>query len=446
MSTPVNYFKGLNFFLSTNPKENSIPKKRIDILTKLIPKYGGTLAETPSKSDYIICNKVVRNKSTENNKMVSPDFISQCIEKKTLLPINSFLIRPKSPKEKIPDNPPHTKGKEDPEKVEMPPMEKYECQKACRLNGPNEDLIDQLSIIRHHRYVTGNARSELSYSRAIAGIRSLESRIKIDDVKKITFIGPKISNYIADYLETGEMPEVKEILADDHYNALDRFTNIYGVGPKIAKDFYKKGYREIKDIQAVELSPVQRIGLKYYYDFLKPLSQQECADIVDTVKKYVYPEGSLVEATGGYRRGKKLSNDLDILIESSNAYSLENTISALQKAGYVADILTQTTHPVKNDLDKCFFVWKGHDRMHRVDILVATPVQFPFAMLGWTGTRQFERSLRLYADRERNWHLTSVGLFTKNGRKVRGAEDVKDERDIFNLLGVTYRPPEDRNC
>jgi DNA polymerase IV len=444
MSTNVNYFKGLNFFLSTNPKENSIPKKRIDILTKLIPKHGGKLAETPNKSDYIISNKVGHNMG-KGSEIVSPDYISQCIEEKTLLSIDSFLVKSK-PEEESFETPQGRKKEVSKQSKEPAVSEKYECQKPCKLGGPNEDIIDKLSTIKNHRYVTGNARSELSYSRAIAGIRSLGSRIRVENVKKIPFIGPKISAYVTDYLETGEMPEVKEILNDDHYHALDRFTKIHGVGPKTAKDFYKKGYRQLKDIPAIELSQQQKVGIKYYDDFQKPLSQKECAEIVEIIRKHVYPEGSLVEATGGYRRGKKLSNDLDILIKSPNTSSLEKTISALKKAGYVAEILTQTTHPVKNDLDKCFFVWKGNGRMHRVDILVATPEQYPFAMLGWTGNQQFERSLRLYTDRERNWHLTSVGLYTKNGKKVKGAENVTDEKDIFELLGVEYRPPEERNC
>jgi DNA polymerase/3'-5' exonuclease PolX len=442
MAALANYFKGLNFFISSNSRENSIPKKRIEILQKLISKHGGILAESSKDCDYIISNRLDSSKST-HSKVVSPDFISHCIEEKSLLPVNSFLITPKNIEKRPPlKSSTEAKDIEEEDKKE----DNYVFKKACKLDGPNEDIIEQLEVIKNHRYVTGNPRSELSYARAIAGIRSLSSRIKVESVKTIPFVGPKISSYIADYLETSEMPEVKDILNDENYQALNRFTKIHGVGPKTAKDFYQRGYRQLKDIPAIDLTDIQRIGLRYYDDFAKPLTQTECADIVETVKKHVYPVDSLVEATGGYRRGKQLSNDLDILIRSSNPYSLEKTMSALKKAGYVADVLTQTTHPQKNDLDKCFFVWKGRDRMHRVDILVATPDQYPFAMLGWTGNQQFERSLRLFVDRERNWHLTSVGLYTKGGRKVKGVEDVKEERDIFDLIGIPYLSPQDRNC
>ncbi len=47
----------------------------------------------------------------------------------------------------------------------------------------------------------------------------------------------------------------------------------------------------------------------------------------------------------------------------------------------------------------------------RVDLILSPIDQFPFAMLGWTGSRQFIRSIRLYSEKEMQMKLSSHGLY-----------------------------------
>jgi len=47
----------------------------------------------------------------------------------------------------------------------------------------------------------------------------------------------------------------------------------------------------------------------------------------------------------------------------------------------------------------------------RIDLIISPIDQFPFAILGWTGSRQFIRSIRLYSEREKQMKLSSHGLF-----------------------------------
>ncbi|XP_057587743.1 DNA-directed DNA/RNA polymerase mu isoform X5 [Hippopotamus amphibius kiboko] len=47
----------------------------------------------------------------------------------------------------------------------------------------------------------------------------------------------------------------------------------------------------------------------------------------------------------------------------------------------------------------------------RVDLVVAPISQFPFALLGWTGSKHFERELRRFSRKERGLWLNSHGLF-----------------------------------
>lgn len=50
----------------------------------------------------------------------------------------------------------------------------------------------------------------------------------------------------------------------------------------------------------------------------------------------------------------------------------------------------------------------------RVDLIVIPQSQFYYGLVGWTGNRHFNRSLRLYAQKELGMKLTSHGLFDKS--------------------------------
>ena len=49
----------------------------------------------------------------------------------------------------------------------------------------------------------------------------------------------------------------------------------------------------------------------------------------------------------------------------------------------------------------------------RVDIVMCQIDELPFASIGWIGSKHFNRSMRLYSDRELNYKLSSHGLFDK---------------------------------
>ena len=49
----------------------------------------------------------------------------------------------------------------------------------------------------------------------------------------------------------------------------------------------------------------------------------------------------------------------------------------------------------------------------RVDLIIAPASQYPYALMGWTGSRMFNRSVRDYANKEMNMTLTSHGLYDK---------------------------------
>jgi len=85
----------------------------------------------------------------------------------------------------------------------------------------------------------------------------------------------------------------------------------------------------------------------------------------------------------------------------------------------------------------------------RLDIKVYPVSMFPFALLYFTGSDHFNRSMRFYAKRC-GWTLSDHGLAPANrasGDKVWVGSTVicRSERDVFDAMGLDFVPPHQRN-
>lgn len=118
---------------------------------------------------------------------------------------------------------------------------------------------------------------------------------------------------------------------------------------------------------------------------------------------------------------------------------------------------------------------QGHYR--RLDVMLVPPRCLPWAMLGWTGSKQYLRFLKSTVHKCRNMRLNSHGLvrgkdkdekwgleqgkrvpeeappvdsqsqeFWPKGWEQRPVKQVTCEADIFELLGLPFREPCERNC
>ncbi|XP_005089112.1 DNA-directed DNA/RNA polymerase mu isoform X2 [Aplysia californica] len=79
----------------------------------------------------------------------------------------------------------------------------------------------------------------------------------------------------------------------------------------------------------------------------------------------------------------------------------------------------------------------------RVDLIIAPYSQYYYALVGWTGSKHFNRDARLYAQKVLGLKLTSHGLFDMAKKE---ALPSSSEAEVFHHLKLPYRDPEDRNC
>lgn len=196
------------------------------------------------------------------------------------------------------------------------------------------------------------------------------------------------------------------------------------------------------------------------------MNRKSVEGIADIIKGALADESlpkCQVEVVGGHRRGKERSNDVDLLISPTEQEDadgiLSSIVSKLRASAFITDVLhfndgaahskSALTGRMKTStidrLDKCLcIVQPSPASPHcRVDIIVAPRSQWAFALLGWTGSRQFERSIRLWATKKKGMTLSSHALIDDRTGQAFQAES---EEEIFKLLGLDYIEPSFRNC
>lgn len=217
------------------------------------------------------------------------------------------------------------------------------------------------------------------------------------------------------------------------------------------------------------LSSRQMIGLKHYEDFQSRIPRAEIAALAKVVRGVANEllPGTEAVVTGSYRRGKSSSGDMDILLShppSGDCSIMKALIARLSEIGFLTDHLAMPSDHEKGKSDSYMGVCRlqlthGVDdervvsgKHRRIDIKAYPMEQMPFAMLYFTGSDHFNRSMRLWAKRMCKMTLSDKHLAyaTRNarGQKVCVGTRVscKTERDVFEALELDYREPTDRNC
>jgi DNA polymerase/3'-5' exonuclease PolX len=117
-----------------------------------------------------------------------------------------------------------------------------------------------------------------------------------------------------------------KILEREKNNPVNILGEIYGVGPKKAKELVEKGITTIEQLRERQddvLNDIQKVGLKYYEDILKRIPRSEVEEykkLFDKDFEKVVGTGSdsHMEIVGSYRRGAESSGDIDVIITSKS--------------------------------------------------------------------------------------------------------------------------------
>ena len=141
---------------------------------------------------------------------------------------------------------------------------------------------------------------------------------------------------------------------------------------------------------------------------------------------------------GSYRRGKMDSGDIDMLINTPNVKNnkiYKKFIEELFKRNY---LLEELSNGQKKFMGICKL---GPDNIgRRIDIMFTKPQEYPFAILYFTGSMEFNVKMRGEL-LEKGLSLNEYGIKCDKKNVKHGC---KTERDVFEYLEYDYVEPEDR--
>lgn len=312
----------------------------------------------------------------------------------------------------------------------------------------NDALIQLMETLYKIMFSQGEPFRARAYKKAQETLMSFSTPItNIDMLKGKPHIGETILNKMRTYVETGTLKMIER----EKENPVNIFTEIYGVGPKKAKELVVK--HQIKTIDQLRknqdlLNDKQKIGLRYYEDILKRIPRSE---ITDFEKLFSSVHSSLAsfkkdettfEIVGSYRRKAKDSGDIDVIItdKKNNKKIFKEFIDELIKKDVIIEVLSRG--PTKSLVIGRL---STEHTPRRIDFLYATPEEYPFAILYFTGSATFNTVMRQRA-LNLGYSMNEHGMYKMVG-KTKGnliSQTFETERDIFDFLGLQYKKPEDR--
>lgn len=320
----------------------------------------------------------------------------------------------------------------------------------------NQALVDELKKLASRYENLGDKWRARGHNLAAGTIVRVPFKItSVDQVRHLPNIGERIAKKIGQFLAFGEVS--KNRVVDPDTVAKAEMGKVHGVGAACVEKFWVQGIRSLEQMRQHPelLTPQQTIGLKYVDEFQLRIPREEVDEfkkIFDQTAYDIDPE-LILEICGSYRRGKQTCGDIDVLVthrrfDKPLAGVLDKLVAGLTKRGILTDALT----PESVD-DK----WMGVGQLRpdlphrRVDFQIIARPSWACALLYFTGSAHFNRSMRHYAGRN-GFSLSQHALVVRNTPKHEKDMHKKGvpvkcmtEEDVFIALGLQYVPPHQRD-
>ncbi|XP_023596214.1 DNA-directed DNA/RNA polymerase mu isoform X2 [Trichechus manatus latirostris] len=318
----------------------------------------------------------------------------------------------------------------------------YACQRLTPLTHHNTSLSEALETLAEAAGFEGSEGRLLSFRKAASVLKALPSPIiALRQLQGLPHFGEHSSRVIQEMLENGVCEEVERVQHSERYQTMKLFTQIFGVGVKTADRWYQEGLRTLDDL----LKQPQKLTQQQKAAPPRPEHPSAAAG----------RGGSAADGGGGCGAGPArchchadwwLPEGLILYhLYQHNHYGdpayparQNSTMDTFEKSFCIFCLPQPPGAAVEGPQRPCR-AWKAV----RVDLVVTPVSQFPFALLGWTGSKHFERELRWFSRKEKGLWLNSHGLFDPEQKKF---FHVTSEEDIFRHLGLEYIPPEQRNA
>lgn len=304
----------------------------------------------------------------------------------------------------------------------------------------NAMIINNLQVLANK---TTDRWRKKAYLDAIVSIKALDTPITSGaQAAKLPGIGPSISKKIDDIIATGTIKGISTG-ALDKISIIRELATVTGIGQVHAEKLYNAGARSIQDLEKYKnlLTDWQKVGLKYHTELSKRVPREiihhaDC--LVEKMLEDICEKLDIVcqyEVCGSYRRGAATCGDMDILLSTKHKTNLlELLVKRLESDGYILATLGHGEI-------KYLGIVQIRGTIFRLDIEMITDTKWPYALLYFTGSADFNKKQRIIA-LEKGFTLSEHGLKNlKTGEWVFG---LHSEQDVFKFLGMKYLKPCDR--
>lgn len=296
-----------------------------------------------------------------------------------------------------------------------------------------------------------------AYEKVLVQFEDKTHIYSMNDLEDVEGIGQKIKGKLEEIFATGTYSGYIE---NDLTISYKELLQIYGIGPKKAKELVNSGIYSIAQLREEYyknpelLNEAQVLGLQYYEDSIERIPRSEMVLHNNYLKLQAKKFDLNTTITGSYRRKMPSSGDIDCLVyyekemltPVQSIKTFNDYIDTLIENNYIIAVLSRGD---KKCL--CFAKIKesnglsgskaSKDKVRRLDLLLTTPAEYPYALLYFTGSKQFNISIRKHA-LELGYSLSEQSLTDVTSKKK--VSGLITEKDIFDFLDIKYVAPEKR--
>jgi DNA polymerase/3'-5' exonuclease PolX len=312
----------------------------------------------------------------------------------------------------------------------------------------NELIIHNLQEMYNlHRYKKDTWKAK-AYNDALQVIKSVQTPITSPkDVESLN-LGKKIKEKVLYIIQNKEnIPQLVDESDDtlQKIHAMNELANIHNIGVVKAKELVEEhGILTFDDLVKNEhlLNSKQKQGVKYHFDIQQKIPRKEMVQhdkMIKTIMNKAFPDIKEFSLVGSYRRNKEESGDIDLIVKTKASFDMNDLVHVMIQEGYIQD-------------DGIFALGKkkfmGMAKLpspegtisRRLDILFCPASEYAFALLYFTGSKDFNVKMRERA-KQLGYRLNEKGLTDENSEKVK---NLKSEKDIFKFLKIKYVEPDQR--
>lgn len=313
-------------------------------------------------------------------------------------------------------------------------------------------IIESFNILIDDYVAQDEKWKVVAYKKALKALENVKEIHSINDLKGVPGFGKSLTAKVAEIIKTHHLKAADEARDSETTNAIKELMTVHGVGIQKARSLVELGILNVNDLKTEFeknkelLHEQQALGLKYHNDIHQRIPREEMKQHLEYLRNEITKLSSTarLEVVGSFRRNAENSGDVDVLITDypDNQALLNDFIEQLKKEQYVIDILSKG--PVKM-CGLCKLA--GSSVARRIDILYTHPYEYPFALLYFTGSGEFNKEMRAHA-LTLGYSLNQKNIQHKDTSIIVDVEEhnFRNEADIFRFLGLKYIEPPQRNA